>query len=458
MSESVLKENKMGTMPIGKLVLNMSLPLMAANLVQAMYNVVDSIFVSRICENALTAVSMAFPIQILIIALGGGTGVGVNALLSKSLGEKNKKLASDAARNGIFMSYICFLIFLVIGLTCSRPFYASLTSDQEIIDYGVQYMSWICCLSFGIYSQFIFERLLQATGKTFYTMITQMTGAIINCILDPILIFGLLGFPKLGVAGAAIATVFGQTVAAILAMVLNIRKNKEIDISFKGFRPSLSVIGRIYKVGLPSIIMQAIGSVMNYMMNGILIAFSSTTVAVFGIYYKLQSFIFMPVFGLNIGMVPIVAYNYGAQNRLRMIKTVKLSILYAFIIMSVGTLLFEIIPGPLFMLFGASESMLATGIPALRIIAIHFPIAAFCIIGGSVFQALGNGVYSLVVSVMRQLVVLIPVAYLLSLTGNQDLVWLAFPIAELMSLLVTSIFLVITNKKVIRHIPNGAPV
>lgn len=456
MSES-FTENKMGVMPVNKLVVSMSVPMIISNLVQALYNIVDSIFVSRIDENALTAVSMAFPIQCLVIALGAGTGVGVNALLSKSLGEKNYDKANKVAMNGVFLSFLSFLVFLIIGLICVEPFYRSQTSDPQIIAYGKQYLTWVCCLSFGIYAQFIFERLLQSTGLTFYTMITQATGAIINMILDPMLIFGLCGLPRLGVAGAAIATVFGQTVAATMAVILNIRKNKEIKLSLAGFRPDGRIIKGIYTVGLPSIIMQSIGSVMNYCMNLILIGFTSTAVAVFGVYYKLQSFVFMPVFGLNNGMVPIVAYNYGAQNRKRLIKTVKLSTLYAVCIMLVGTIAFETIPQLLFKAFDASESMLSIGVPALRIIGIHFPVAAVCIIVGSMFQALGNGVYSLITSVARQIVVLLPAAYLLSLIGDVAYVWWAFPIAEIMSFAATMFFTMRINKKIIRKIPDGAP-
>ena len=344
------------------------------------------------------------------------------------------------------------VVFFLIGLFAVKPFYLSQTSDTEIVAYGVEYLSIVCCFSFGIYAQFIFERLLQSTGKTFYAMITQMAGAVINLILDPLLIFGLLGFPKMGVAGAAIATVCGQIAAGTLALIINKKKNHEVQFSIRRMRPSLECIGQIYKVGIPSIIMQSIGSVMVYGLNQILIVFSTTATAVFGVYFKLQSFIFMPVFGLNNGMVPIVAYNYGARKRKRMIKTVKFSMLYAIGIMSVGCLVFQLIPDLLFLLFDASDYMLEMGIPALRIISLHFPIAGFCIIGGTLFQALGNGVYSLITSVCRQLVVLLPAAYLLSLLGNVNYVWWAFPIAELMSLLVTTIFIILINKKIISKI------
>ena len=448
----VVVENKMGTMPINKLLLSMSLPMMISMLVQALYNIVDSIFVSRINENALTAVSLAFPLQILMIALGTGTGVGVNALLSRSLGEKDYDTVNKSAMNGIFLAFISYVLFFIIGVLVVTPFYHSQTTDKEIIGYGVQYLTIVCCCSFGMCIQFIFERVLQSTGKTIYTMITQGTGAVINIILDPILIFGLFGAPKLGVAGAAIATVIGQIIAGIMAIIINEKKNDEVKLHFKGFKPDAHIIGQIYAVGIPSIIMQSIGSIMVYGMNKILITFSSTATAVFGVYFKLQSFIFMPVFGLNNGMIPIIAYNFGAQNKQRLIKTIKLSIVYALAIMAVGFIVFQLIPDKLFLLFDASEHMLSMGVPALRIISINFLLAGFCIICGSVFQALGNGVYSMLVSICRQLVVLLPAAYLLSKLGDVNYVWWSFPIAEMASVVLTTIFLICINKKVISKI------
>ena len=450
--EKIIEENKMGVRPVNKLLLGMSLPMMASMLVQALYNVVDSIFVARISENALTAVSLAFPIQQIMIALGGGVGVGVNAILSKSLGEKDYGKVSKAAMNGIFLSLMNYIIFIVVGLLVVKPFYLSQTSDAQIIGYGVDYLTIVCCMSFGIYFQFIFERLLQSTGRTVCTMITQTTGAVINLILDPILIFGLLGAPALGVRGAAIATVTGQIVAAVFSFILNIKLNREVNIVFKGFRPDKDMIGKIYSVGFPSIIMMSIGSVMVYGLNKILIAFSSTATAVFGVYFKLQSFIFMPVFGLNNGMIPILAFNYGARKRERMIQVIKYAVLYAVVIMSLGTLAFWLFADKLLMLFAASDHMMSMGIPALRIISIHFPIAAFCIIIGTVFQALGKAVYSLINSIMRQVVVLLPVAYLLSLTGDVNNVWWSFPIAELMSFTVTMIFLVMIYRNIISKV------
>lgn len=450
--DTKIQENKMGVMPVNKLLLNMSLPMMVSMLVQALYNIVDSIFVAKISENALTAVSLAFPIQSLMIATATGTGVGVNAILSKSLGEKNFDKANRTAVNGVFLAVMSYILFVIIGLTVTMPFYRSQTGDAEILAYGKQYLTIVCVASIGLFTQIIFERLLQSTGKTIYTMITQGTGAIINIILDPILIFGLLGFPAMGVTGAAVATVAGQIVGGIMGVVINEKVNHEIKLIWKGFRPNLRMIGAIYRVGVPSIIMQAIGSLMTYGMNLILISFTSTATAVFGVYFKLQSFIFMPIFGLNNGMIPIVAYNYGAGKKERLIKTVKLSVAYAMAVMVIGFLIFQTLPQVLLQWFNASDRMMEIGVPALRIISISFLLAGFCIICGSVFQALGNGVYSMVVSIARQLVVLLPVAFLLSKLGNVNYVWWAFPIAELMSLALSTFFLFRIYHKIIKHI------
>ncbi len=447
-----VQENKMGVMPVNKLLISMSLPMMISMLVQALYNIVDSIFVARICENALTAVSMAFPLQTLMIGVSIGTCIGVNAILSKALGAKDGERANQAALNGIFLAILSYLLFLIIGLTCVKPFYMSQTDDPEIIQYGVDYLSIVMILSFGVFLQTMFERLLTSTGRTMLTMITQGTGAIINIILDPILIFGLLGAPEMGVKGAAVATIIGQIAAAIFAIILNLKKNKDIQLEFKGFKPDLRMIKDIYIIAVPSIVMQCIGSVMTYSMNLILMAFSSTAVAVFGVYFKLQSFIFMPIFGMNGGVVPIIAYNYGAGKRERLVKTWKLGWLYATIIMCIGTILFECIPETLLSFFKASDYMLSIGVPALRIIGIHFPVAAFCIITGTLFQSLGKSIYSMITSIMRQLVVLIPAAYLLSLLGNVTFVWWAFPIAEVMSAAATVFYLIRIKRKIISKI------
>ena len=447
-----MKENKMGVMPIDKLIISMSLPIMISMLVQALYNIVDSIFVAKISEAALTAVSMAFPIQNLMIAVGAGTAVGVNALLARSLGEKDFDRVNKIAENAVFLVVLSYAAFLLIGLFLVEPFYRSQTDIESIITYGKDYMVVVCCFSFGIFSQLMFERMLQATGRTIYTMITQSVGAIINIILDPILIFGLLGLPKMGVTGAAVATVIGQIAAGVMAAAINHFKNNEVNIRMKGFRPNGNIIKMIYGIGVPSIVMQAIGSIMNYGMNVILISFSSTATAVFGVYFKLQSFVFMPSFGFNNGVIPIIAYNYGAGSRERVVKTMKHSIVYIMSLLFVGLIVFQLIPEPLLRLFEASDNMLSLGVPALRTISLSFIFAGFCIACGSAFQALGKAVYSMIVSVARQLIVLLPVAYMLAQLGNVDYVWWAFPIAEFMSLAMTILFLVILNKKVISKI------
>ena len=447
-----MKENKMGTMPVNRLLITMSLPMMASMLVQALYNIVDSIFVSRINENALTAVSLAFPIQTLMVAVGVGTCVGINAVLSRALGEKNQEMVNKTAGNGIVLMAASYVAFLLLGLFATKPFYLSQTADAQILQYGYDYLSLVCCLSFGIFAQFTFERLLQSTGKTFYIMITQGIGAVINIILDPIFIFGLFGVPGMGVRGAAVATVIGQITAGLLAFLINWKKNDEIQVTRETMRPDPQIIGLIYKIGVPSIIMQAIGSVMTYGMNLILISFASTATAVFGVYFKLQSFIFMPVFGMNNGLVPILAYNYGAGSRERFVDSLKCGIKYAVAIMFAGLVIFQAAPEFLLGLFDASEAMLEIGVPALRTISYGFVLAGFGIVCGTAFQALGSATYSMMVSIARQLVVLLPAAYLLSLTGRVQNVWWSFPIAELVSMLITVLFLVKIYKGVIRHI------
>ncbi len=437
LQEESPQENKMGYMPVGRLLLGMALPMMLSMLVQALYNVVDSVFVSRINENALTAVSLAFPVQNLLIAFASGTGVGINSLLSRSLGEKNYERADQAANTGILLAVCTYLIFGLFGIFGSGLYFQILAgkdADPELVTFGRQYLSIVCTFSFGSFLQVTFERLLQSTGKTVYTMITQATGAILNIIFDPILIFGLFGFPKMGVAGAAAATVFGQIVAMLLGMYFNKKKNPEIHVGGKRLRLHLPTVKVIYQVGIPSIIMMSIGSVMTFCMNKILLMFSSTAAAVFGVYFKLQSFFFMPVFGLNNGMVPIVAFNLGARNKKRIIDTIRLSIIAAVCMMLVGLTVFQLFPDVLLGLFDASEEMLAIGCPALRIISLSYIFAGFCIVVGSVFQALGNGVYSLITSVARQLVVILPVSYFLAKTFGLSAVWWAFPIAEIVSM------------------------
>ena len=389
------KENKMGTMPVNKLLVTMSLPMVISMIVQALYNIVDSIFVSRLSEDALTAVSMAFPMQNLMISVAVGTGVGINAMLSRALGEKKFEAANKTAENGIFIEVLGYVLFFLIGIFVTKPFFLAQAGAGDIANMGIEYTRICLLMSFGIFMQIGFERILQSTGRTIFTMITQSTGAIINIILDPILIFGLFGMPKMGVAGAAIATVTGQICAAILAITFNLTKNPDVHISFKGFKPQIIFVKNILSVGIPSIIMSSVGSAMTFGMNKILITFSSTAVAVFGVYFKLNSFVFMPVFGLNNGMVPIVSYNYGAQNKKRLTKTIKLAIMYAVCIMFIGIMLFQFIPDVLLKLFDASDHMLEIGIPALRVISLSFAFAGICIVISSSLQALGHGFLSM---------------------------------------------------------------
>jgi len=443
------RENIMGIMEISPLLVKLSVPMMISMLVQALYNVVDSVFVSWVSEEALTAVSLAFSLQNMMIAVGVGTGVGVNAMLSKSLGEKNQKRANATAENGIFLSACSFLVFLVIGLTCIKPYFYAQTSDDAIALQGIRYLSVCCIFSLGLFTQTMGEKLLAATGRTQLSMISQLVGAVVNIILDPIFIFGYCGEALSGTTGAAVATVIGQFCGAGMTLYFNTRKNPDIQLDFKGFRPSAKAIGRIYTVGLPSIAMQCVGSLMTFGMNLILMAFSSTAVAVFGVYFKLQSFVFMPIFGLNNGMVPIISYNYGARRPERVKKTIRLAVCYAEGIMVLGFCIFEFFPGQVLGLFSASQAMLTIGIPAMRIICLHFLLAGTSIVLSSVFQALGNGLFSLIVSVCRQLFVLLPAAWLLAQTGNVNNVWWAFLIAEIVSVLMSLAFYAHINKTII---------
>ena len=441
------KENKMGTMPVNKLLVTMSLPMVISMIVQALYNIVDSIFVSRLSEDALTAVSMAFPMQNLMISVAVGTGVGINAL-----GEKKFEAANKTAENGIFIEVLGYVLFLLIGIFVTKPFFLAQAGAGDIANMGIEYTRICLLMSFGIFMQIGFERILQSTGRTIFTMITQSTGAIINIILDPILIFGLFGMPKMGVAGAAIATVTGQICAAILAITFNLTKNPDVHISFKGFKPQIIFVKNILSVGIPSIIMSSVGSAMTFGMNKILITFSSTAVAVFGVYFKLNSFVFMPVFGLNNGMVPIVSYNYGAQNKKRLTKTIKLAIMYAVCIMFIGIMLFQFIPDVLLRLFDASDHMLEIGIPALRVISLSFAFAGICIVISSSLQALGHGFLSMMISITRQLIILLPSAYILAKFGGIHAVWWSFNIAEIASLTLSLLFFKHMYNKIIKHL------
>lgn len=439
-------ENKMGTMPINRLLVNISLPMVVSMLVQALYNIVDSIFVAQIDEYALTAVSLAFPLQNFMIAVAAGTGVGVNALLSKRLGEKRMKEVNLTAGNAVFLTFVNYALFVIIGVFFSGLYFELQTDIPEIIQYGKTYLLICTAASFGMYGQFCFERLLQATGRTVCTMITQTTGAVINLIFDPILIFGMFGFPKMGIAGAAVATVFGQIVAMIFAFYYNQKKNTEIRLTISNIRPDKQTLKQIYEVAIPAILMQSIGSVMTFFMNKILLGFTSTAAAVFGVFFKLQSFIFMPVFGMNNGLIPIVAYNYGAGYKDRIMKVMKSSMIAAVVMMVAGLLTAELIPDKLLLLFNASDQMVEIGVPALRILSVCYLFAGISIVASGVFQGLGKSVYSLVLSIIRQLVILLPAAYLLSLTGILEAVWFSFPLAELAALFMTCIYLKKVNK------------
>ena len=452
------EENKLGVMPITKLIWNMSLPIIASMLVQALYNIVDSWFVSRVSEQALTAVSLAFPAQNLMIGLATGTAVGVNALMGRALGAGLRERADKVANNGVFLAVVGFVISALLGLTCSDLFFRSQTQVESIIQMGNDYLRIVTIGSLGMFCQIMYERLLQGTGRSILSMYTQGLGAIINIILDPIFIFGL----KMGVAGAAVATIIGQFCGCALAIYFNHKKNTDITLSLRGFRPNWRLIGEIYAIGLPSVIMIAIGSVMTFLMNKILITYHAaheTAATAFGVYFKLNSFIFMPIFGLNNGVIPIVAYNYGAQNRRRMMATIKRSALYACCIMVFGTVLFWVIPDTLLRLFDASDVMLAAGVPALRIISLSFCMAGACIALGSSFQALGKSMYSMVTSIVRQLVFLIPIAYVLARygasVGNSDLVWWCYPLAEIFSLTLTLVFFSRMYKTIIAPLPEG---
>ena len=437
-----MKENKMGVMPVKRLIITMSLPMMLSMLVQALYNIVDSIFVSQINEQALTAVTLAFPLQTMMVAVGSGTGVGINAMLSKSLGERKFEKSDAAANTGLLLIFFSYLVFLLIGIFGMDPFFGTQTSDPQIAAYGETYLRIVLCLSFGMLFQMTFERLLQSTGLTIYSMVSQLTGAIFNIIFDPILIFGYFGFPKLGVAGAAYATVIGQMIGATLGLILNLKKNKEIHLSFRQIlHPEAETIKRIYFVGVPSILMISIGSVMSYLMNRILTGFSSTATAVYGVYFKLQSFFFMPVFGLNNGLIPVLAYNYGARKKDRIREALKFSFVLVFTIMFIGMLIFLLFPEALLSLFNASDNMQEMGVRALRTVAFHFPLAAIGITLGSVFQAFSRSYYSMIISLARQLIVLIPVAWILArVTGDVNQVWWCCLISEIVSCALSIVF------------------
>ena len=439
MQKETLQENKMGVMPVGKLLVNMALPMIISMLVQALYNIVDSVYVSQVSESAVTALSLAFPVQNMQIGVGVGVGVGVNALLSQSLGRKDQESVNWAAGQGVFLALVATALFMLFGFFGVRPYYTMQSTVAETVEGGIAYTSICCIFTVGIFIQVLCERLLQSTGRAMQTMILQGTGAIINIILDPVFIHGWWGMPKMGVAGAAVATVIGQCTGAVLGIYLNLRHNPEVQLHVKFMKPNWKVIAPILEVGIPSVVMNGIGSVMNFGMNQILQSFNEVATGVFGIYYKLQSLFFMPLFGINNATISILAYNYGARKPKRIVHTLKLATAVAVCIMLVGLAVFQLFPQALLGIFNPTEEFLAIGVKALRILCLPFPVAAICISLGASFQALGKGSYSTIVSLCRQLIVLLPAAYLLSLTGSVDNVWWSFPIAEVMSALVTGL-------------------
>lgn len=439
MQKETLQENKMGVMPVGKLLVNMALPMIISMLVQAFYNIVDSVYVSQVSESAVTALSLAFPVQNMQIGFAVGVGVGVNALLSQSLGRKDQESVNWAAGQGVFLALVATALFMLFGFFGVRPYYTMQSTVAETVEGGIAYTSICCIFTVGIFIQVLCERLLQATGRAMQTMILQGTGAIINIILDPVFIYGWWGMPKMGVAGAAVATVIGQCTGAVLGIYLNLRHNPEVHLHVKFMKPNWKVIAPILEVGIPSVVMNGIGSVMNFGMNQILQGFNEVATGVFGIYYKLQSLFFMPLFGINNATISILAFNYGARKPKRIVHTLKLATAVAVCIMLVGLAVFQLFPQALLGIFNPTEEFLAIGVKALRILCLPFPVAAICIALGASFQALGKGSYSTIVSLCRQLIVLLPVAYLLSLTGDVNNVWWSFPIAEVMSALVTGL-------------------
>jgi MATE efflux family protein len=434
-------ENKMGTMPINKLIINMSLPLITSMFVQAFYNIVDSLFVARINEDALTAVSMSFPAQNLMISAGVGVGVGITALIARYLGAHDEKGITRVVHNGIFLGILNSILFALFGIFLAKFYFEFQKASGIIETYGIQYLSICSIFAFSIIMEITFERMLIASGKTIYTMITQSTGAIINIIFDPIFIFGLFGFPKMGIVGAAVATIFGQTVAMFMALYFNVVKNHEVRISIKKFAVDFKTIVNIYEIGFPSIVMQSAASFMIFQLNNLLASFSTTATAVLGVYFKLQSFVILPVFGLNNSVISIVSYNYGAGKIKRLLKTMKVANIYAFSIMLAGFVLCQILPSQILKIFDASDNMLAIGVPALRIISFSFLIAPFSIVSSGTFQALGKGTFSLIISLIRQLIVILPLSYLLSRIMGMKGVWVAFPIAEIVAGILTIIYL-----------------
>jgi len=444
------KENKMGTMGINKLLITMALPMMISMLVQSMYNIVDSIFVAMYSQKALTAVSLCFPVQTLMIAFSSGTSIGINSILSRKLGEGDRDGATKVATNGLLLGLITSIFFAVGGGVLSYRIFGFFTEDTEIIRMSSEYM-WICTVfSLGVFMQIIGEKLLISTGKTMFSMTSQITGAIINIILDPIFIFGFGFIPAMGIAGAAIATVIGQWGAMVFAFLLNKFKNKEISLSFKGFRPNKEIIGEIYKIAVPSIIMQSIISIMTVGMNKILA--NDIAIAVFGVYYKIHGFIFMPIFGLTGALIPIVAYNFGAKRRDRILQATRLSLIISIGIMALGTILFELFPEMFLGIFNADSELLRMGVPALRIICAGFCFSGYAIVYSSVFQALGKAHYSMIVSIARQLVIILPLAFILKMLFGLEYVWFAMVTAEVIGAIMCFVLYGNVKKSVLNKI------
>ena len=437
--DTIRVENKLGIMPVGKLLAVMSVPTMFSMLIQALYNIVDSIFVSHYSEKALTAVSLAFPMQMLMFSFAIGTSVGICSVISRRLGERRYDEAQKAAQSGYTLELILMIVFVLIGAFLSRPFFKLYTDDEELVQMSTTYIRICMMLSVGSFMNVFCEKALQSTGDTIHPMIIQASGAIFNVIFDPILIFGYLGFPAMGIAGAAIATVAGQIFAMVLGIVF-LKRNKSLNV--KLLRPRLDgpSVKDIVKVGLPAVLMQGIGTIMTSLMNAILITFDVLATTVFGVYFKLQSFVFMPIFGMNSGLMPILGYNYGAKNRPRMMKALKLGVVFAFIFMSMGTLLFNLFPDALLGLFNASDALKSLGEVALRLISLSFPLAAISIIFGALFQAMGDGFYSMIISIVRQLFILIPCAWLFGKLFGLNAVWFAFLTAEVFALVLSLIF------------------
>lgn len=443
-----MKENKMGTMEVRRLILTMSLPIMISMLVQALYNIVDSMFVARVSEAALAAVSLCYPIQMIMVAVACGTGVGINALLSRYLGEKKREKASQVAMHGLFCAICNWLVFAVIGLFFSEAFLRLFSDDVQIIMMGISYMQICTICSFGVFVQITYERIMQSTGNAIYNMVIQGVGALINIILDPIFIFGLGPVPALGTAGAAIATVIGQIVAMFLGIIITQKKIREIQLSVRGFHLDGMIMKAMYRIAIPAILMQSIMSFMTVMMNMILAPFSEMAVSVFSIYYKLQQFVFMAVLGMNNALIPILSYNYGANQMERIRESIRFALWMSCVIMAIGTVVFQLFPTQLLYLFDAKEAMLSIGIPALRTISVSFVFAGISMVLCSVFQALGSPNHSLLVTLLRQMVILLPLAYGFSSAFGLDMCWWSFPITEVLCALLSLYLLRSVQKRV----------